>query len=199
MYGFSATGEPEGVLNDYDLASWKEFPTTNTDRTGTIPFLALDMLKGGLSGQIPRLYRHDAESFIWVLVYITLVKVEYKGYTVEISQPSSVKPWFEGGIQIHLLSKQACFFNYGYDFPVSKPYERYITTIGSLMEYWVQLSATLSRTRRAGSTEPETDNPKDALKNLIKAVGKSLDADTQKEFGKVKTLLLEAIEAPTVV
>jgi len=31
MYNPSPTGKPEGVLNDYDLASWKEHPTPNSD------------------------------------------------------------------------------------------------------------------------------------------------------------------------
>ena len=42
MYSISATGKPEGVLSDCDLASWNEFPTTNSDRTGTVPFMALN-------------------------------------------------------------------------------------------------------------------------------------------------------------
>src|SRR5205085_2329509 len=86
MYSLSPTGKPKGVLNDYDLASLVDSPTTNNDRTGTIPFLALNMLGGRFDDRIPRLYRHDAESFIWVLTYIALVNVEYKGHTVKVSR-----------------------------------------------------------------------------------------------------------------
>ena len=124
MYNPSPTGEPEGVLNDYDLASWNKFPTMNSDRTGTIPFMPLDMLNGGLENRIPRLYRHDAESFIWVLAYITVINMEYKGHTVKISRPPSVGSWFAGDCEVHLHSKHAFSNYYGNRFPVTEPYRQ---------------------------------------------------------------------------
>ena len=51
----SKTGIPVGVVNDFDLAS-VDHSTTNNDRTGTIPFMAIDLLNGGLETRIPRLY-----------------------------------------------------------------------------------------------------------------------------------------------
>ena len=57
MYGILAkTGVPVGVVNDFDLASWDDHSTTNNDRTGTIPFMAIDLLDGGLDSRIPRFY-----------------------------------------------------------------------------------------------------------------------------------------------
>ncbi|KAG5634008.1 hypothetical protein H0H81_003919 [Sphagnurus paluster] len=65
---------PKGVLNDFDLAVYQ--PThvqPGGERTGTIPYMALDLLnRGYFSGHVERLYRHDLESFIWVLVVATL-------------------------------------------------------------------------------------------------------------------------------
>ena len=57
-----------GVLNSFDASqksvSWKGY-------TGTLPFMALDLLsEKGIRGEIPRLYRHDAESFSWVLTFL---------------------------------------------------------------------------------------------------------------------------------
>ncbi|EEB90075.1 hypothetical protein MPER_11768 [Moniliophthora perniciosa FA553] len=63
------------ILNDYDLASVMD-PSTEVperqgyERTGTRPFMALDLLKPeGVAGHIRRRHRHDLESFCWVLVW----------------------------------------------------------------------------------------------------------------------------------
>jgi hypothetical protein len=61
-----------GVLNDYDLSSMKNVPT-GRERTGTIPFMALDLLSTeAVEGKIEHLYQHDAESFIWVLIWVSI-------------------------------------------------------------------------------------------------------------------------------
>ena len=83
MYAILAkTGKRIGIVNDLDLATWVGSLTTNNDRTGTIPFMAIDLLNGGLEDRIPRLYRHDLESFSWVLAYITVADIEYKDCTI---------------------------------------------------------------------------------------------------------------------
>ncbi|KAI9460375.1 hypothetical protein HD554DRAFT_2133358 [Boletus coccyginus] len=61
-----------GVLIDFDLATIVDSVTGN-ERTGTVPFMALDLLsKEVLAGKIEHIYAYDAESFIWVLVWICL-------------------------------------------------------------------------------------------------------------------------------
>ncbi|OAX34813.1 hypothetical protein K503DRAFT_418192 [Rhizopogon vinicolor AM-OR11-026] len=63
-----------GVLNDYDLSSLADAqgPQGN-ECTGTIPFMALDLLtEEGQRGEVKHLYRHDLESFVWVLVWVSL-------------------------------------------------------------------------------------------------------------------------------
>ncbi|KAG9026500.1 hypothetical protein FRB95_008813 [Tulasnella sp. JGI-2019a] len=71
MY-FRNAGKIFGVLNDFDLATMdKAIVATGSERKGTLPFMALDLLSSnGLNGQIEHLYRHDLESFWWVLVWI---------------------------------------------------------------------------------------------------------------------------------
>ncbi|PVF92559.1 hypothetical protein CPB86DRAFT_744149 [Serendipita vermifera] len=61
-----------GVLIDYDLATRaRDGSLGNTDRTGTVPFMALDLIsEQGLKQRVPHVYRHDAESFFWVLMWI---------------------------------------------------------------------------------------------------------------------------------
>ena len=57
-----------GVLNDWDLATvLSSSATPNTDRTGTIPFMALQLLEGE---RVTHMFRHDAESFIWLFLWV---------------------------------------------------------------------------------------------------------------------------------
>ena len=57
-----------GVLNDWDLATALSVSSTpNTDRTGTVPFMALQLLS---TQNVPHLLRHDVESFVWVFLWV---------------------------------------------------------------------------------------------------------------------------------
>ncbi|KAG2339602.1 hypothetical protein BDR05DRAFT_967788 [Suillus weaverae] len=68
----TSDGRYIGVLNDFDLSSTRDSPS-GQERTGTVPFMALDLLtKEGIEGKVKHLYQHDAESFIWVLTWICL-------------------------------------------------------------------------------------------------------------------------------
>ncbi|KAG0695565.1 hypothetical protein DFH29DRAFT_1083311 [Suillus ampliporus] len=74
MYYKTKDGVLIGILNDYDLSSLAttQGPLGN-ERTGTVPFMALDLLSPeGQRGKVQHLYRHDLESFIWVLVWVCL-------------------------------------------------------------------------------------------------------------------------------
>lgn len=62
-------GKIFGVLNDYDLALLGTNDTpTSKNRTGTKPFMAMDLL--GKPTDVHR-YRHDLESLFYVIVYVT--------------------------------------------------------------------------------------------------------------------------------
>ena len=57
-----------GVVNDWDRATaLSASAPPNTDRTGTIPFMALELLS---NSKMVHLYRHDAESFIWLFLWV---------------------------------------------------------------------------------------------------------------------------------
>jgi len=87
-----------GVLNDFDLARFADQTgASGQDNTGTLPFMALDLLSGkGLRGEIPRRYRHEAESFTWSLIclyFATLKDKKGKNYT---GDPHPLLEWFQG-------------------------------------------------------------------------------------------------------
>ncbi|KAG1751618.1 uncharacterized protein EDB91DRAFT_1216918 [Suillus paluster] len=78
-----------GVLNDFDLSSLatRQGPQGN-ERTGTVPFMALDLLTPeGQRGEVEHLYRHDLESFIWVLVWVCL------RYRQGVLLPPEIRPF----------------------------------------------------------------------------------------------------------
>lgn len=60
-----------GLLNDFDLSTYmseeSKTPTSN-QRTGNLSFMALDLLD---DDPPPHMYRHDLESQVYVLIYIT--------------------------------------------------------------------------------------------------------------------------------
>jgi len=63
-------------------------------------------VQGGLDRGIPRLYRHDVESFAWVLTYITITNIEYKGCTIAVSPVEDIEFWFkaeESSRGLHIL------------------------------------------------------------------------------------------------
>jgi len=214
MYDTSATNGPVGIVNDFDLATWVDHSTTNNDRTGTIPFMAIDMLNGGLDNRIPRLYRHDMESFIWVLAYITVADIEYKDHTIEISPLPTVDTWFRDDNQVdrkaHISSKLLFHLEYDQDQEVSGRY-CYTSVVKQMICYWCNFHQSLRpKNRRAKRPnpkysrrgrvlrEPEDGDPADSLELFITTVENSLGEGEGEGFAEIRTLLLEAIETQTV-
>ena len=202
MYSSLDTGEPEGVLNDYDLASLADCPTTNTDRTGTLPFMALPIIKSK-DGCLPRMYKHDAESFFWVFTYISLANVKYIGRTIHISRSDEVNSWFGDNYINHHQSKGFIGLSYNKK-KVHNSYKQYRTTIRSLLAYWVHMAdETEPEAETETETETEVDNPEYDLKHMINGSRKEFYAEgfgdsELKEFEKVEALLLAALGPPKV-
>ena len=88
-----------GIVNDFDLATWVNHSTTNNNCTGTIPFMAIDLLDGGIDGCTPQLYQHNIESFVWLLAYITVAEVVYKDHTLRVFVEAVGKSLGEGDTQ----------------------------------------------------------------------------------------------------
>ncbi|VDB85546.1 unnamed protein product [Peniophora sp. CBMAI 1063] len=71
MYKTNDQGEIVGVLNDWDLSTFADALHDGLERTGTIPFMAMELLLAeGVAGHIEHLYRHDLEALFWVLVWV---------------------------------------------------------------------------------------------------------------------------------
>ena len=85
-----------GVLNDFDLARSRAAggKPSSKDNTGTLPFLALDLLcKGAFDGLVQRLYRHDAESFTWCLIYICICMKKDDNGQIRTITPHPLSSW----------------------------------------------------------------------------------------------------------
>jgi len=65
-------GELRGYLIDFDLAGLVGHDSHNLDRTGTMPFMALELLESVGPGNAPVLhaYAHDAEAVCWVVLWL---------------------------------------------------------------------------------------------------------------------------------
>ena len=215
MYDFLAeTGEPVGIVNDYDLATWVDHSTMNTDRTGTIPFMAIDLLDGGLDSCTPRLYRHDMESFVWVLAYITVANIEYKDRTIKISPPPGVEAWFRDDDQFdrdaHISSKRIFHFDYGHVQQVYEGYFYYLRVVQKIIQYWDDFHQSIRKMKftaqprrygipvhvreEPGPSKPKDDDPMDSLKQFIAKVEELLGEAVQEGFTEVKCILSEAID-----
>ncbi|KAG8857088.1 hypothetical protein FRB91_011883 [Serendipita sp. 411] len=70
MYWKDKNGNVYGKLTDFDLSSIRGEPSNNKQRTGTLPFMALELLKP--KNSITHKYGHDVESFFWVIIHIIL-------------------------------------------------------------------------------------------------------------------------------
>ncbi|KAG2034118.1 hypothetical protein BDR03DRAFT_802349, partial [Suillus americanus] len=71
IMAYWSNGQWIGVLNDYDLSSIQCDGPSSHERIGTVQFMAIDLPEGdALEGKVTHLYRHDAESLVWVLVWV---------------------------------------------------------------------------------------------------------------------------------
>jgi hypothetical protein len=220
MYGVSAeTNDPVGILNDFDLATWVGHSTTNSDRTGTLPFMAIDLLDGELEDRIPQLYRHDLESFSWVLAYITATDIEYsaniedKTCSIRLSRPRGFRAWFTNHTQpeldAHIGSKRFFFVKYGMDPRIPYRFFSYYSIVRCILQHWsnsyvsrlsrrnkvlpLELGVELVRGGQAvGESEP--DNPAKSLELLVEGVRERL-GEERVGFLEIEALL-EVIKTP---
>ncbi|GJJ09879.1 hypothetical protein Clacol_004103 [Clathrus columnatus] len=97
---------PKGVLNDFDLSrlsiGGKREGTRANDWTGTIPFIAIDLLSPSAEeGKVRHLYRHDLESFAWVLFWVVSHYDEGKEILKLQSRPS----WARLNYAVYLIQE----------------------------------------------------------------------------------------------
>ncbi|TFY77355.1 hypothetical protein EWM64_g6659 [Hericium alpestre] len=102
MFSLTSGQLPYGVLNDWDLGQNLERPrdTNKSDaqatarhRTGTAPFMALELL---LDNPPRHLYRHDLESFVYILIWCA-VHLDLDGHDDQVDP--AVRQWSQGSWQ----------------------------------------------------------------------------------------------------
>ncbi|KAI0337827.1 hypothetical protein BDW22DRAFT_1363600 [Trametopsis cervina] len=86
---------PYGVLNDFDLAITPGQSRGLGERTGTTPFMAVDLLCAEFweTGLITRVYRHDLEGLLWVLAWIVLRLDASNDFKEALSNPFDMNDW----------------------------------------------------------------------------------------------------------
>lgn len=152
MCHLEGPNKEHGVLNDFDLArirDGRESSATGTERTGTVPFMALDLLtQEGFRGDVPRLYRHDLESFIWVLPYQLL-------YGLNSAQDDMLRKWDTADYDQCLAQKHSFLFEPNYQ---PRPgYEAVWKEVGLPAVWWLRqhISAVSEQRRNPVSAETQ--------------------------------------------
>jgi hypothetical protein len=127
-----------GVLNNFNLARFAgQTGASGQDNTGTLPFMALDLLsEEGLRGEIPRRYRHEAESFAWTLICLYFATVEDKNGKNRTRDPHPLIEWFEDWNFSHQFKKGLEWHNHDFSgVPLAHPNTRIVAA--SLHKYWL--------------------------------------------------------------
>lgn len=73
LMGYRLCGRFIGVLDDWDLpSSVQQDSPSGLELTGTVPFMTIKLTPEAITGNVEHMYAHDAESFIWVLVWVCI-------------------------------------------------------------------------------------------------------------------------------
>lgn len=90
------SGRVLGVLNDWDLAApeARSSPATSAHRTGTAAYMSLELLAHPEKTPFHE-YRHDLESFGWILVWCAFVLCFNGAEVAWKDQYAEIKTWFE--------------------------------------------------------------------------------------------------------
>ncbi|KAJ3892918.1 protein kinase [Lentinula edodes] len=110
-------GKIYGVLNDFDLSSRVEDVDNGDIRTGTRPFMSLDMLNS--YWEWGHLYHHDLESLFYVMLCLAC---RYQKPGIPADEPRPYSEWYSGtDIQVYVEKRSFIFTVVKADFPV-QPY-----------------------------------------------------------------------------
>jgi serine/threonine protein kinase len=169
-------GKIFGVLNDFDLALFRTNTTQSSkDRTGTKPFMAIDLL--GNPTDVHR-YRHDLESLFYVIVYVT--SRYHNGQ--EIDNPP-LQDWVDLG-EVALKAVKRGFFSDPLP-PTSPFYANFDVCIGKMRKALLQ-----GRSAHADHTEE--------LRQAERAASTLLAFDLETSCGHLSFKTFQAILDGTV-
>ncbi|KAF8915051.1 hypothetical protein CPB85DRAFT_1433253 [Mucidula mucida] len=120
MYRFDDDHNVYGVLNDMDLSSdlndLEDLKATSLRRTGTPPFMAIDLL-GKDSHQPEHIYRHDLESLFYVML-ILFARYEFiaaepnddRGERLVKRRKAPLGEWFDPTLSWDILAEKKQYF-----------------------------------------------------------------------------------------
>ena len=140
-----------GVLNDFDLATIKGDPSPSSkQRTGTKPYMAIQLLRETKGDPVGHSYRHDLESLFYVILILTSCFEDGK----EISDPPLQK-WFS--LDSTTLAKFKSDLIVNRDLPaLTPPYAGFIRWIEPLV--FAFQDAIIWASRNTPDTETLGDN-----------------------------------------
>lgn len=124
-----------GVLNDWDLAApeVRTSAATSAHRTGTAVFMALELLEDPEDTPFHE-YRHDLESFGWILIWCAFV-LEFKGKEVPWqAQYDRIKPWVGADKWANIGSAKLTFVTK----KAARHYEHVTPAMQPLVEDWIK-------------------------------------------------------------
>ncbi|GBE78923.1 hypothetical protein SCP_0201200 [Sparassis crispa] len=161
-----------GILSDLDLnvaRSPGSLTPCGKNRTVTVPFMALDLLtQDYYSEKITHLYRHDVESFIWVLPYVLL----------RDTNPAVVDSWNTGRFYLCEFGKEMFLRNLHW-YQEARPPNDHPWTVGYALVKWLC-------DKRRSSTDARLVDNSDSVYDLWN--DPSMDA-ARKIFHEVEDLL----------
>ncbi|KAF6743443.1 hypothetical protein DFP72DRAFT_827813 [Ephemerocybe angulata] len=160
-------GDPKGLLNDWDMASFVEALKDQTssahNRTGTLPFMALDIIYPTTLTVHPRehWYRHDLESFFWILVWAA-IHYNLKEKTRDKEVHPSLVPWTSDDVHTHAFAKIA--FLRPWDDRAKLAFDDIKPGFEQVLEDWiVPLRKLIKDSREAYGVELESKAPSDTF------------------------------------
>ena len=107
-------------------------PSTNV---GTLPFLALDLLdERPPDGTVRSLYRHDAESFAWCLIYICICMEKGSDGRIGTVNPHPLSSWFKNADSC--LTSKTKLSRHGL-FDKIPLHQNMMSLVSTLHDYWV--------------------------------------------------------------
>ncbi|KAG7440979.1 uncharacterized protein BT62DRAFT_909529 [Guyanagaster necrorhizus] len=117
MWRRTVDGHLRGVLNDFDLSAYRhDTGPSLRQRTGTLPYMAFELLIDDENGHPPKhLYRHDVESIFYVILllccrYMVVAKQDLDGRPIleRTRVHSPFNSWYK--LDRDDLKYKKCFF-----------------------------------------------------------------------------------------
>ena len=133
------SGKQNGVLVDFDVSVGQNEATGKNEITGTLPFKALDLLddyRFGRQGAAATLYRHEAESFSWILLYLCYAVAKRKDGSFYTSVPPSIREWFSLSASSNLWSKVDLHRSWKTDPPQAPLHKKLFPLAKELYHFW---------------------------------------------------------------